>query len=177
MFIGTGAPKGKDLNLKGREISSENIHIGIDWLTSIAFEHVKKIGKKVVVIGGGNTAMDCCRSALRLGATDVKVTVRSPFSQMKASEWEIEETMEEGIPILDNTSPKEFLFDDKGKLCGVKFEKMEQVEIDGRKKNKREKQYARAKEQFIQIAREHYRNNPKLSDEGTVQETDKVSQD
>ena len=134
VFIGTGAPKGKDLNLKGREISSENIHIGIDWLTSIAFEHVKKIGKKVVVIGGGNTAMDCCRSALRLGATDVKVTVRSPFSQMKASEWEIEETMEEGIPILDNTSPKEFLFDDKGKLCGVKFEKMEQVEIDGRKK-------------------------------------------
>jgi formate dehydrogenase beta subunit len=86
------------------------------------------------VIGGGNTAMDCCRSALRLGANDVKVTVRSPFSQMKASEWEIEETMEEGIPILDNTSPKEFLFDDKGKLCGMKFEKMEQVQVDGRKK-------------------------------------------
>lgn len=136
VFVGTGAPKGKDLNIEGRRTDkdSKNIHIGIDWLTSIAFEHTKKIGKKVIVIGGGNTAMDCCRSALRLGAKDVKVTVRSPYSQMKASDWEIEETVEEGIPILDNTSPKEFLYDDKGKLCGMKFEKMEQIEIDGRKK-------------------------------------------
>ena len=132
VFVGSGAPKGKDLNLPGRKEAQDNIHIGIDWLTSIAFEHTKEIGKKVLVIGGGNTAMDCCRSAIRLGAKDVKVTVRSPFKKMKASEWEIEEAMEEGIPILDNTSPKEFLLDDAGKLCGMKFDKMIFEEVDGK---------------------------------------------
>ena len=134
VFVGSGAPKGKDLNLPGRKEAKENIHIGIDWLTSIAFEHTKEIGKKVLVIGGGNTAMDCCRSAIRLGAKDVKVTVRSPFNRMKASDWEIEEAMEEGIPILDNTSPKEFLLDEKGKLCGMKFDKMVMKDIDGSSK-------------------------------------------
>ena len=134
VFVGSGAPKGKDLNLPGRKEAQDNIHIGIDWLTSIAFEHTKEIGKKVLVIGGGNTAMDCCRSAIRLGAKDVKVTVRSPFKKMKASDWEIEEAMEEGIPILDNTSPKEFLLDDAGKLCGMKFDKMIFEEVDGKSK-------------------------------------------
>ncbi|MEC7465512.1 MAG: FAD-dependent oxidoreductase [Pseudomonadota bacterium] len=134
VFVGSGAPKGKDLNLPGRKEAQDNIHIGIDWLTSIAFEHTKEIGKKVLVIGGGNTAMDCCRSAIRLGAKDVKVTVRSPFKKMKASDWEIEEAMQEGIPILDNTSPKEFLLDDAGKLCGMKFDKMIFEEVDGKSK-------------------------------------------
>ena len=125
IFVGTGAPKGKDLNIKNRYEAEaiENIHIGIDWLTSVAFKHVDKIGKKVVVIGGGNTAMDCCRSSLRLGGLDVKVTVRSPKSDMKASDWEIEEAELEGVPILDNHSPKEFVIEN-GKLKGVLFEKM-----------------------------------------------------
>ena len=114
IFVGTGAPKGKDL------------HIGIDWLTSIAFEHTDSIGKKVLVLGGGNTAMDCCRSSLRLGAEDVKVVVRSPFDQMKASEWEIEEAMEEHIPIFENHVPKKFLLNE-GKLVGMEFEKVEAV--------------------------------------------------
>ncbi len=107
------------------EITS-NIHIGIDWLTSIAFEHTDSIGKKVIVLGGGNTAMDCCRSSLRLGAEDVKVVVRSPFDQMKASEWEIEEAMEEHIPIFENHVPKKFLLNE-GKLVGMEFEKVEAV--------------------------------------------------
>ena len=126
VFIGTGAPKGKDLNIEGRKDAEANIHIGIDFLTSIAFEHIDSIGKKVIVLGGGNTAMDCCRSSLRLGAEEVKVIVRSPFSQMKASEWEIEDAMEENIPILENHVPKKFLHK-KGKLFGMEFEKVEAV--------------------------------------------------
>lgn len=128
IFIGTGAPRGKDLNIPGRQEAAANIHIGIDFLTSVAFEHVDKIGARVVVIGGGNTAMDCCRTALRLGGKDVKVTVRSPRADMKASDWEIEDAEREGIPILDNHSPKEFLVED-GKLTGIVFEKM-QAEYD-----------------------------------------------
>ncbi len=126
IFIGTGAPKGKDLNIEGRQQAAQNIHIGIDFLTSIAFEHINSIGKKVVVLGGGNTAMDCCRSSLRLGAEDVKVVVRSPFSQMKASEWEIEDAMEENIPIYENHVPKKFIHK-AGKLIGMEFEKVEAI--------------------------------------------------
>ena len=125
-FVGTGAPKGKDLNIEGRKEAEKNIHIGIDFLTSIAFEHIDSIGKKVIVLGGGNTAMDCCRSSLRLGAEDVKVVVRSPFSQMKASEWEIEDAMEENIPILENHVPKKFIHK-AGKLVGMEFQKVEAV--------------------------------------------------
>ena len=124
VFVGTGAPKGKDLKVTGRQEANANIHIGINFLTSVAFEHVTKIGRRVVVIGGGNTAMDCCRTALRLGAESVTVTVRSPKADMKASAWEIEEAEHEGVPILDNHNPKEFVVDDKGRLTGVKFEKM-----------------------------------------------------
>jgi formate dehydrogenase beta subunit len=129
VFIGTGAPKGKDLDIPGRWEGAANIHIGIDWLTSVAFEHINRIGRRVVVIGGGNTAMDCCRTSLRLGAEDVKVTVRSPRRVMKASPWEIEDAEHEGIPILDNHAPKEFLVE-KGRLVGVRFQKMTELGID-----------------------------------------------
>ena len=126
IFVGTGAPKGRDIRIEGREQAEKNIHIGIDWLTSIAFEHTKSVGKKVIVLGGGNTAMDCCRTAIRLGAEEVKVTVRSPFDQMKASEWEIEDAMGEGIPVYDNHVPKRFIIKDN-KLVGMEFEKVEAV--------------------------------------------------
>jgi thioredoxin reductase/ferredoxin len=129
VFIGTGAPKGKDLNIPGRKEAKANIHIGIDWLTSVAFEHVHTVGRRVVVIGGGNTAMDCCRTGLRLGGMDVKVTVRSPRRVMKASPWEIEDAEHEGIPIFDNHAPKEFLLE-KGRLAGVRFQKMNEVGVD-----------------------------------------------
>ena len=131
IFIGTGAPKGKDLDIPGRKEAAANIHIGIDWLTSVAFEHVDRIGKRVVVIGGGNTAMDCCRTGLRLGGEDVKVTVRSPRRVMKASPWEIEDAEHEGIPIFDNHAPKEFVVE-HGKLVGVRFQRMRELGIDTR---------------------------------------------
>ncbi len=125
VFVGTGAPRGKDLaKLPGRAEAADNIHIGIDWLSGVAFEHVSGIGRKVLVLGGGNTAMDCCRTARRLGGKDVRVVVRSPFADMKASPWEKEDAMHEDIPIYDNHVPKEFVVE-KGRLAGVRFEKVE----------------------------------------------------
>jgi NADPH-dependent glutamate synthase beta subunit-like oxidoreductase len=112
VFVGTGAPRGRDLpDLPGRQEGAANIHIGINWLGSVAFEHTDKIGKRVIVLGGGNTAMDCCRTARRLGGEEVKVVVRSPFSTMKASPWEKEDAMHEDIPIIDNHVPKSFVFE------------------------------------------------------------------
>ncbi len=131
VFVGTGAPKGKDLDIPGRKEANANIHIGIDFLTSVAFGHVEKIGKRVIVIGGGNTAMDCCRTALRLGAESVTVTVRSPRKVMKASDWEIKDAMHEGIPILDNHAPKSFVVTN-GKLTAATFEKMIETGVDAK---------------------------------------------
>jgi formate dehydrogenase (NADP+) beta subunit len=124
VFVGTGAPRGRELNIPGREEGDANIHIGINWLGSVAFEHTSKIGKTVIVLGGGNTAMDCCRTARRLGGEDVKVIVRSPYSTMKASPWEKEDAQHEDIPIIDNHVPKSFVIED-GLLRGVMFEKVE----------------------------------------------------
>lgn len=130
VFVGSGAPRGRDLkNLPGRQEADANIHIGIDWLGSVAFEHTKKIAKRVIVLGGGNTAMDCCRTARRLGGDDVKVIVRSPFEDMKASPWEKEDAIHEDIPIIDNHVPKEFVIED-GKLVGMRFEKVKAVYDD-----------------------------------------------
>ena len=123
VFVGTGAPRGKDLIISGREEGKANIHIGIEWLASVAFEHTKNIGRRVIVLGGGNTAMDCCRTSRRLGGDDVKVIVRSPFTEMKASPWEKEDAIHEDIPILDNHVPKKFVVEN-GKLAGMFFEKV-----------------------------------------------------
>lgn len=123
IFVGTGAPRGRDLDLPGRREAAANIHIGIDWLSNVSFEHTNKIGKRVIVLGGGNTAMDCCRTARRLGGEDVKVIVRSGFEEMKASPWEKEDAIGEDIPILNYLVPKEFVHKD-GKLTGMIFEKV-----------------------------------------------------
>jgi NADPH-dependent glutamate synthase beta subunit-like oxidoreductase len=134
VFVGTGAPRGRNLNLPGREEAGKNVHIGIEWLASVAFEHTNKIGKKVIVLGGGNTAMDCCRTSRRLGGEEVKVVVRSPFSEMKASPWEIEDAMHEDIPILENHVPKSFVVED-GILKGMLFEKvMAEYDDSGKRK-------------------------------------------
>jgi NADPH-dependent glutamate synthase beta subunit-like oxidoreductase len=123
IFVGSGAPRGRDLDIPGRKEAAKNIHIGIDWLSSVSFGHINKIGKRVVVLGGGNTAMDCCRSSRRLGGEEVTVVVRSGFEEMKASPWEKEDAMHEGIPILNFLVPKEFTCDN-GRLTGITFEKV-----------------------------------------------------
>ncbi len=123
IFVGSGAPRGRDLDLPCRKEAAANIHIGLDWLASVYFEHIKKVGRRVIVLGGGNTAMDCCRSSRRLGGEDVKVIVRSGFDEMKASPWEKEDAMHEGIPILNFMVPKTFEHRD-GKLVGMTFEKV-----------------------------------------------------
>ncbi len=126
IFVGSGAPRGRELDIPGRQEAAKNIHIGIDWLSSVSFGHIEKIGKRVIVLGGGNTAMDCCRTSRRLGGADVKVIVRSGFEEMKASPWEKEDAMHEGIPILNFLVPKEFTHTN-GKLTGVVFEKVKAV--------------------------------------------------
>ena len=123
IFVGSGAPRGRDLEIPGRQEAKANIHIGIDWLSSVSFGHVDKIGKRVIVLGGGNTAMDCCRSSRRLGADDVKVVVRSGFEEMKASPWEKEDAMHEDIPIMNFLVPKEFKHTN-GKLTAMTFDKV-----------------------------------------------------
>ena len=135
VFVGTGAPKGRDLpDLPGRAEAGKNVHIGVEFLANVAFEHTQKIGKKVIVLGGGNTAMDCCRTSRRLGGEQVTVVVRSPFQDMKASAWEIEDAMKEDIPILNNMPPKSFEIRD-GKLVGMWFEKVvAEYDAGGRRK-------------------------------------------
>ncbi|MEI8275104.1 MAG: FAD-dependent oxidoreductase [Hyphomicrobiales bacterium] len=134
IFVGTGAPRGRDLDIPGRKEAAANIHIGIDWLSSVSFGHVTKIGRRVIVLGGGNTAMDCCRSSRRLGGEEVQVVVRSGFDEMKASPWEKEDAMHEGIPIHNFLVPKEFTHEN-GKLTGVIFEKVKaELDAKGRRK-------------------------------------------
>ena len=123
IFIGTGAPKGKELDLPGR-FDTDSVHIGIEWLESVAFEHIHSTGNNVLIIGVGNTAMDCCRTSLRLGAKTVKVMARKPRTFFKASAWELEDAEEENVEIIVNHSPKEFVIK-KGKLVGMLFEEME----------------------------------------------------
>jgi formate dehydrogenase (NADP+) beta subunit len=133
IFVGTGAPRGRDLEIPGRREAAGNIHIGIDWLSNVSFGHIDKVGRRVVVLGGGNTAMDCCRTARRLGGEDVKVVVRSGFEEMKASPWEKEDAMHEGIPILNYLVPKQFTHA-SGRLTGVIFEKVAaKLDADGRR--------------------------------------------
>ena len=133
IFVGSGAPRGRDLDIPGREEGAKNIHIGIDWLSSVSFGHVERIGKRVIVLGGGNTAMDCCRTSKRLGGEDVRVIVRSGFEEMKASPWEKEDAQHEGIPILNFLVPKSFDVKNQ-RLVGMTFEKVKAVyDANGRR--------------------------------------------
>jgi len=133
VFVGSGAPRGRDLDIPGREEARKHVHIGIDWLSSVSFGHVTSIGKRVVVLGGGNTAMDCCRSSRRLGGQKVDVVVRSGYDEMKASPWEKEDAQHEGIPIHNFLVPKRFLHEGE-RLTGVAFDKVEaRYDANGRR--------------------------------------------
>src|SRR5260370_12418179 len=123
VFVGSGAPRGRELDIPGRKEAAANVFVGIEWLSSVSFGHVEKIGKRVIVLGGGNTAMDCCRTARRLGGAHVKVIVRSGFEEMKASPWEKEDALHEDIPILNFMVPVAFKHV-SGKLIGVTFQKV-----------------------------------------------------
>ena len=137
VFVGCGAPRGRDLDLPGRQEAKEQIRIGIDWLASVSFGHIDKVGKRVIVLGGGNTAMDCCRSARRLGADSVKVIVRSGFDEMKASPWEKEDAMHEGIPIINCHVPKAFVHEN-GRLVGMSFELVKpEYDVDSQGRGRR----------------------------------------
>jgi formate dehydrogenase beta subunit len=130
IFVGSGAPKGKELELPGRKEGDASIHIGIQWLESVAFKHLDRIGKHVLIIGVGNTAMDCCRTSLRLGAADVKVMARKPRQFFKASDWELEDAEAENVEIVVNHAPKSFVIEN-GRLTGMRFDKM-QYDLDAR---------------------------------------------
>ena len=133
VFVGTGAPKGRDIDLPGRTEAKQHIHVGIDWLASVAFEHTDKIGKKVIILGGGNTAMDCCRTSRRLGGDTVNVVVRSGYEEMKASPWEKEDALMEDVQIHNFLVPEEFIHQD-GSLTGIRFQKVRAEYENGRRK-------------------------------------------
>ena len=134
IFVGTGAPKGGDIDIPGRHDDPDHVHIGIQWLESVAFKHIDSIGKKVLIIGAGNTAMDCCRTSLRIGGEDVRVMARKPRHLLKASDWELEDAEEEKVEIMLNHSPERFIIEG-GKLVGMEFARVEWNEgADGRLK-------------------------------------------
>tara|TARA_B100001996_G_scaffold381092_1_gene369835 strand:+ start:2465 stop:4270 length:1806 start_codon:yes stop_codon:yes gene_type:complete len=136
VLVGTGAPKGRELDLPGR-YDTDQIHIGIAWLESVAFDHIDEVGEKVLIIGGGNTAMDCCRTSLRLGGKDVKVIYRGERHAMKSSDWELEPALEENVDLVLCHSPEEYIVED-GKLVGMRFSVMEySVDDDGKKKSRK----------------------------------------
>jgi formate dehydrogenase beta subunit len=134
VFVGSGAPRGKELDVPGRWDVPDRVHIGIEWLESVHFGHVERIQPRVLIIGVGNTAMDCCRTAKRLGATDVKVMARRGRQYFKASPWELEDAEEEGVEIVENHAPKRFVVED-GKLVGMEFERLRWYEVGGRQKS------------------------------------------
>jgi NADPH-dependent glutamate synthase beta subunit-like oxidoreductase/ferredoxin len=134
VFIGSGAPTGKDLEIPGRLEASANIHIGIEWLASAHFGHIDRIGDRVLIVGVGNTAMDCCRTSRRLGGSDVKVIARRSRPHFKASAWELEDAEEEGVEIVENHAPKRFVVEN-GKLVGLELEQLRWFEENGKQKS------------------------------------------
>ncbi|HVC37352.1 MAG TPA: FAD-dependent oxidoreductase, partial [Gammaproteobacteria bacterium] len=135
IFVGSGAPRGKNLEIPGRYDDPEHVHIGIDWLESVAFGHITSVGKRVLIIGAGNTAMDCCRTSLRIGADNVKVMARKPLTHLKASDWELEGAIEENVEIIQCHAPKEFVLKD-GRITGMNFEMLEYYDDHGKLKSK-----------------------------------------
>ncbi|HJQ19112.1 MAG TPA: FAD-dependent oxidoreductase [Gemmatimonadaceae bacterium] len=133
VFVGSGAPKGKDLDIPGRR-DTDRIHIGIEWLANVHFGHVSAIGERVLIIGVGNTAMDCCRTSKRVGGKNIKVIARRSRQYFKASPWELEDAEEEQVEIVENHAPKRFVLEN-GKLVGMEFERLRWTEKDGKQRS------------------------------------------
>jgi NADPH-dependent glutamate synthase beta subunit-like oxidoreductase len=133
VYVGSGAPKGKDLQIPGRN-DSDRIHIGIEWLASVHFGHIQTIGERVLIIGVGNTAMDCCRTSRRVGGRNIRVVARRSRPHFKASTWELEDAEEEQVEIVENHAPKRFVMQ-KGKLVGMEFEQLRWTEEKGKQKS------------------------------------------
>jgi formate dehydrogenase (NADP+) beta subunit len=133
VYVGSGAPKGKNLDVAGRR-DSDRIHIGIEWLSSVHFGHVERIGERVLIIGVGNTAMDCCRTARRVGGKDIRVIARRSRKYFKASPWELEDAEEEQVQIVENHSPKRFVVEG-GKLVGMEFDQLRWSEDNGKQRS------------------------------------------
>lgn len=134
IYVGSGAPHGKNLDIPGRAEAAANVHIGIEWLASAHFGHIEKIGERVLIIGVGNTAMDCCRTSRRLGGKDVKVVARRSRPHFKASPWELEDAEEEGVEIVENHAPKRFVLEN-GRLVGLELERLRWSEENGKQKS------------------------------------------
>ena len=134
VFVGSGAPHGKDLQIAGRAEAAANIHIGIEWLASAHFGHIDRVGARVLIVGVGNTAMDCCRTSRRLGGSDVKVIARRSRPYFKASPWELEDAEEEGVEIVENHAPKRFVLEN-GKLVGLELDQLRWFEANGKQKS------------------------------------------
>jgi formate dehydrogenase beta subunit len=155
VFVGSGAPRGKNLEVPGRYDDDQHIHVGIDWLESVAFEHIKAVGEKVLIIGAGNTAMDCCRTSLRLGAKDVKVMARKPITMLKASEWELEDALAENVEIVTEHSPLAIVLAD-GKVSGMTFQVLEYYQEDGKLKfREKEEKFFPADDIILAIGQEN----------------------
>ena len=139
VFVGSGAPKGKDLDIPGRE-DQGTIHIGIEWLANVHFGHVEQIGERVLIIGVGNTAMDCCRTSKRLGGRDIKVIARRSRPYFKASPWELEDAEEEGVEIVENHAPKRFVIEDgTPRRDGVRAAALDRAEWQAEERSDRDR--------------------------------------
>ncbi len=133
VILAPGAWKSSPMRVKGEDING--VYGGIDFLRSVIQGNPVPIGEKVAVCGGGNTAMDACRTAVRLGAKEVYVIYRRTEKEMPAEEIEIKESKEEGVIYKFLTNPVE-IHEENGKVCGMTLQLMELGEPDasGRRK-------------------------------------------
>jgi NADPH-dependent glutamate synthase beta subunit-like oxidoreductase len=120
IFLSIGAHECKALGIDGEDL--EGVYSGVDFLREVRLDNKTDLGNRVVVIGGGNVAIDVARSALRTGAGDVKLVCLEKREEMPAWDYEIEEALEEGITLINGLGPSKFLRT-QGKVSGIEFKR------------------------------------------------------